>query len=42
MEKKTNKEKCEIFKFLRNQFYRTTIKMEVIMPYHQILEKYSY
>ena len=36
MEKKTNKAKLEIFKF----FFM--IKLEVIMPYQQILQKYAY
>ena len=35
MDKKTNKAKLEIFKFLR-------IKLEVIMPYLEILQKYAY
>ena len=43
MEKKTNKAKLEIFKFLTksalSQGYR--IKLEVIMPYQQILQKYG-
>ena len=34
MEKKTNKAKLDIFKFL--------IKLEVIMPYQQIPQKYAY
>ena len=45
MEKKTNKAKLEIFKFLKNQLYRKAIamiKLEVIMPYQQILQKYAY
>ena len=45
MEKKTNKAKLEIFKFLKNQLYRKAIaliKLEVIMPYLQILQKYAY
>ena len=48
MEKKTNKAKLEIFKFLRisalSQGYRLEklIKLEVIMPYLQILQKYAY
>ena len=45
MEKKTNKAKLEIFKFLRksalSQGY-SMIKLEVIMPYQQILQKYVY
>ena len=46
MEKKTNKEKLEIFKFLRisalSQGYKPLIKLEVIMPYLEILQKYAY
>ena len=46
MEKKTNKAKLEIFKFLRksalSQGYSLMIKLEVIMPYQQILQKYAY
>ena len=45
MEKKTNKPKLEIFKFLKNQLYRKAqpmIKLELIMPYQQILQKYAY
>ena len=46
MEKKTNKEKLEIFKFLRksdlSQGYSLSIKLDVIMPYQQILQKYAY
>ena len=46
MEKKTNKAKLEIFKFLRksdlSQGYSLLIKLEVIMPYQQILQKYAY
>ena len=34
MDKKTNKAKLEIFKFL--------IKVEVIMPYLEILQKYAF
>ena len=45
MEKKTNKAKLDIFKFLRksvlSQGY-SQYKMEVIMPYQQILQKYAY
>ena len=41
MEKKTNKEKLAIFKFLRksalSQGYSLGLKLEVIMPYLQIL-----
>ena len=36
MEKKTNKAKFEIFKFLRK-----SVLSQVIMPYQQILEKYA-
>ena len=43
MEKKTNKAKLEMFKFLRisalSQGYK--LKLEVIMPYLQILQKYA-
>ena len=39
MEKKTNKAKFEIFKFLRKSVIWPTIKLEVIMPYQQILQK---
>ena len=46
MEKKTNKAKLEIFKFLRKSVlshgYSFMIKLEVIMPYQQILQKYAY
>ena len=46
MEKKTNKAKLEIFKFLRisalSQGLQPLIKLEVIMPYLQILQKYAY
>ena len=46
MEKKTNKAKLEIFKFLRDISFiarlQPLIKLEVIMPYLQILEKYDY
>ena len=46
MEKKTNKAKLEIFKFLRisalSQGYSPLIKLEVIMPYLEILQKYAY
>ena len=37
MEKKTNKAKFEIFKFLRK-----LVLSQVIMTYQQILEKYAY
>ena len=39
MEKKTNKAKLEMFKFLRKS---AILKLEVIMPYQQILQKYAY
>ena len=46
MEKKTNKAKLEIFKFLRksvlSQGKQPLIKLEVIMSYLQILQKYAY
>ena len=46
MEKKTNKAKLEIFKYLRisalSQGYSFLIKFEVIMPYLQIQQKYAY
>ena len=46
MEKKTNKAKLEIFKFLRDISFiarlQPLIKLEVIMPYLQILQKYAY
>ena len=42
MEKKTNKAKLEIFKFLRKSVLLPMIKLEVIMPYQQILQKYAY
>ena len=45
MEKKTNKGKLEIFKFLRDSVLsqgQPLIKLEVIMPYLQILQKYDY
>ena len=37
MEKKTNKGKLDILKFLRK-----SVLLEVIMPYLQILQKYAY
>ena len=40
MEKKTNKAKLEIFKFLRKSVLSQ--KLEVIMRYQQILQKYAY
>ena len=47
MEKKTNKAKLEIFKFLRksvlSQGYIAYDKIGgIIMPYQQILQKYAY
>ena len=42
MEKKTNKAKLEILKFLRKSVLSLMIKLEVIMPYQQILQKYVY
>ena len=46
MEKKTNKSKLEIFKFLRisalSQGYMPLIDLEAIMPYLQILQKNAY
>ena len=45
MEKKTNKAKLEIFKFLKISFIarlQPMIKVELIMPYHQILQKYAH
>ena len=42
MDKKTNKEKLEIFKFLRILALSPLIKLEVIMPYLEILQKYAY
>ena len=40
MEKKTNKEKLEIFKYLRKSaLSQGLIKLEVIMPFQQILQK---
>ena len=42
MEKKTNKAKLDIFKFLRKSALSPMIKLEVIMPYQQILQKYAY
>ena len=41
MEKKTNKSKLEIFKFLRISALSPLIKLEVIMPYQQTLQKYA-
>ena len=44
MEKKTNKAKLVIFKFLRilALSLQPLIKLEVIMTYLQILQKYAY
>ena len=43
MEKKTNKTKLEIFEFLRiSALSQGLIKLEVIMPYLQIQQKYAY
>ena len=42
MDKKTNKAKLEIFKFLRDSVLSPLIKLEVIMPYLKILQKYAY
>ena len=46
MEKKTNKEKLSIFKFLRIISFiarlQPLIKLEVIMPYLKIQQKYAY
>ena len=46
MEKKTNKAKLEIFKFFEKISFiaslQPMIKLEVIMPYQQILQKYAY
>ena len=43
MEKKTNKAKLEIFKFLRKSALSQGYSLwEVIMPYQQILQKYAY
>ena len=41
MEQKTNKAKLEIFKFLTKSVLLPMIKLEVIMPYQQILQKYA-
>ena len=41
MEKKTNKEKLAIFKFLRKSVLFFD-KLEVIMSYLQIQQKYAY
>ena len=42
MDKKTNKAKLEILKFLRISALLPLIKLEVIMPYLEILQKYAY
>ena len=46
MEKKTNKAKLEIFKFLSDIGFiarlQPLIKLEVIMPYLEIQQKYAY
>ena len=46
MEKKTNKAKLEILKFLKKISFiarlQPMIKLEVIMPYQQILQKNAY
>ena len=42
MDKKTNKAKLEIFKFLRISALSPLIKLEVIMTYLEILQKYAY
>ena len=42
MDKKTNKGKLEIFKFLRISALSPLLKLEVIMPYLQIIQKYAY
>ena len=42
MEKNTNKAKLEILKSLRISALWPLIKLEVIMPYLQILQKYAY
>ena len=39
MEKKTYKAKLEIFPFLRKSALSALIKLEVIKPYQQILQK---
>ena len=41
MEKKTNKGKLEILKFLRISALSPLIKLEVIMLYLEILQKYA-
>ena len=42
MEKKTNKAKLDIIKFLRKSVLSPMIKLEVILPSQQILQKYAY
>ena len=42
MEKKTNKAKLVIFKFLRISALSPLIKLEVTMTYLQILQKNAY
>ena len=46
MEKKTNKAKLEIFQIFEKISFiarlQPMIKLEVIMPYQQILQKYAY
>ena len=46
MEKKAKKAKLEILKFLRNSVFiarlQPMLKLKVIMPYQQILQKYAY
>ena len=46
MEKKTNKAKLEIFQFFENISFiarlQPLIKLEVIMPYLEIVQKYAY
>ena len=46
MEKKTNKVKLEIFKFFEKISFIARLqplkKLEVIMPYPEILQKYGY
>ena len=46
MEKKTNKEKLDKFQIFENisfiAWLQPLIKLEVIMPYLQILQKYAY
>ena len=42
MEKKTNKAKLAILKFLRKLGLSPMIKYDLIMPYQQIIQKYVY